>query len=259
VAKAGEPVTFEAWAFDDKGRFLRKEKAQWSLEGLAGEITSDGVVKTPAAATTVGKVKATAAGQSGSAQARLFGPLPWAFDFEGGAVPRYWIGAGQRFKVTELGGSKRLHKPPVTSGLSRSTVFVGPATMRGYTVEADLLATRQGRRLPDMGLINQGYTLDVMGRQQKLQLRTWGAELDKSANAPFAVEPDAWYRAKLRVDVAGEKGTVRGKVWKKGEPEPEAWTITLEDPILVQEGSPGIYGDSVTDIYYDDFTVKVNE
>jgi hypothetical protein len=61
------------------------------------------------------------------------------------------------------------------------------------------------------------------------------------------------------VDVAGEKGAVRGKVWKKGEPEPEAWTISLEDPIAVQEGSPGIYGDSVTDIYYDDFTVKVNE
>ena len=47
VAKAGEPLAFEAWAFDDKGRFLRKEKAQWSLEGLAGEITPDGVLKTP--------------------------------------------------------------------------------------------------------------------------------------------------------------------------------------------------------------------
>ncbi len=61
------------------------------------------------------------------------------------------------------------------------------------------------------------------------------------------------------MDVAGEKGTVRGKVWKKSEPEPEAWTITLEDPIVVQEGAPGIYGDSVTDIYYDDFSVKGNE
>jgi outer membrane protein assembly factor BamB len=259
VAKAGETVTFEAWAFDDKGRFLRKEKAQWVLEGLTGEISQDGLLKTSPSATTVGKIRASAAGQTGSAQARFFGPLPWSFDFEGGTVPRHWIGAGPRFKVTELGGSKRLHKPPVTSGLSRSTVFVGPATMKGYTVEADLLATRQGRRMPDMGLVNQGYTLDLMGRHQKLQLRTWGAELDKSANAPFPVEPDTWYRAKLRVDVAGEKGTVRGKVWKKGAPEPEAWTISLEDPIVVQEGSPGIYGDSVTDIYYDDLTVKVNE
>jgi outer membrane protein assembly factor BamB len=259
VGKAGEPVAFEAWAFDEKGRFLRREKAQWSLEGLAGEISPEGRLTTPPSATTVGRVKASAAGLTASGQARLFGPLPWTFDFEGGTVPRHWIGAGPRFKVTDLGGGKRLHKPPVTSGLSRSTVFVGPATMKGYTVEADLLATRQGRRLPDMGLINQGYTLDLMGRHQRLQLRTWGAELEKSVNMPFPIEPDLWYHAKLRVDVAGEKGTVRGKVWKKGEPEPGEWSISLEDPIAVRAGSPGIYGDSVTDIYYDDFTVKVNE
>jgi outer membrane protein assembly factor BamB len=259
VAKAGEPITFEAWSFDGKGRFLRKEKAQWSLEGLAGEITPEGELKTPPSATTVGKVKASAAGLSATGQARFFGPLPWTFDFEGGTVPRHWIGAGPRFKVTDLGGGKRLQKPPVASGLSRSTVFVGPASMKGYTVEADLLATRQGRRMPDMGLIDQGYTLDLMGRHQRLQLRTWGAELEKSANVPLTIEPDVWYHAKLRVDVAGEKGTARGKVWKKDEPEPDAWTITLEDPIAVQEGSPGIYGDSATDIYYDDFTVKVNE
>jgi outer membrane protein assembly factor BamB len=259
VARAGDPVAFEAWSFDEKGRFLRREKAQWSVEGLAGEITPEGQLKTPPSATTVGKVEAAAAGLTATGQARFFAPLPWSFDFEAGTVPRHWIGAGPRFKVTDLGGGKRLHKPPVTSGLSRSTVFVGPATMKGYTVEADLLATRQGRRMPDMGLINQGYTLDLMGRHQRLQLRTWGAELEKSANVPFTIEPDVWYRAKLRVDVAGEKGTVRGKAWRKGEAEPEAWTISLEDPIVVQEGSPGIYGDSATDIYYDDFSVKVNE
>jgi outer membrane protein assembly factor BamB len=259
IAPAGQPVAFEAWAFDEKGRFLRKEKAQWTLDGLAGQIAPDGRLVTPGTATTAGRVKADAGGLTATAQVRLYGALPWTFDFETGAVPRHWIGAGPRFKVTDLGGSKRLHKPPVTSGLSRSTVFVGPTTMKGYTVEGDLLATKQGRRLPDMGLINQGYTLDVMGRQQKLQLRTWGSELEKSANAPFPVEPDVWYRAKLRVDVAGENGTVRGKVWKKGEPEPGAWSITLEDPIVVQEGAPGIYGDSATDIYYDDVTVRVNE
>ena len=258
IAKAGDPVAFEAWAFDEKGRFLRKEKAQWALEGLAGAIGADGILLTAAVATAAGKVKASAGSLTATGQARVFGPLPWSFDFEAGPVPAHWIGAGPRFKVTELGGGKRLHKPPVTSGLSRASVFVGPATMKGYTVEADLLATKQGRRLPDMGIINQGYTLDLMGRQQKLQLRTWGSELEKSTTVALEILPDTWYRAKLAVDVAGDKGTIRGKVWKKGEKEPEAWTITLEDPIVVQEGSPGLYGDSVTDIYYDDFTVKGN-
>ena len=113
--------------------------------------------------------------------------------------------------------------------------------------------------MPDMGVINQGYTLDVMGRHQRLQIRTWAAELARSVNVPFPVEPDVWYRAKLRVDVEGDKGIIRGKAWKKDEPEPEEWTITFEDPVAVRAGSPGIYGDSPIDIYYDNISVKVNE
>ena len=144
IGSAGETTDFEAWAFDEKGRFIRKEKAAWSLDGLAGEISADGRLTTPAAATTAGKVKAAVGDLQASAQVRLFGPLPWTFDFEQGAVPRHWIGAGPRFKVTELDGGRRLHKPPVSSGLTRSTVFIGPPTMKGYTVEADLRATRAG-------------------------------------------------------------------------------------------------------------------
>jgi hypothetical protein len=34
----------------------------------------------------------------------------------------------------------------------------------------------------------------------------------------------------------------QGKVWVKGEKEPEAWTIQVEDPIPNREGSPGLYG-----------------
>jgi outer membrane protein assembly factor BamB len=258
MGAAGQPVEFEAWLFDDRGRFIRKDEAEWSLEALDGSISADGVLTSPPS-TTAGKVTAKVGDLTASGQVRLFGPLPWSFDFEDGEVARHWIGAGRRFKVAELEGSQRLQKPPVSRGLSRSSVFIGPADMKGYTVEADLLATRQGRRLPDMGVINQGYTLDVMGRHRRLQIRTWAAHLEKSASVPFPVEADTWYRAKLRVDVEGDRGTARGKVWKKGEPEPEEWTITLEDPIVVKEGAPGIYGDSPTDIYYDNVTVKVNE
>jgi len=258
IGSTEEPVRFEAWLFDDKGRFIRKDEAQWALEGLAGSISADGTL-TGSGGTTAGKVKATSGDLTASAQVRLFGPLPWAFGFDDGRVPRYWIGAGRRFDVVELGGNQRLHKPPLTTGLTRSSVFIGPADMKGYTVEADLLGNRKGRRMPDMGVINQGYTLDLMGRHQKLQIRTWAAHLEKSVDVPFTIEGDTWYRAKLRVDVDGEKGTVRGKVWKKGEPEPGEWTMTYEDPIVVQEGAPGIYGDSPIDVYYDNVTVKVNE
>ena len=259
IGTAGEAVSFEAWTFDEKGRPMGTVKAEWSVDGLAGEISPEGQLSSPDAATTTGKVTATVGGLSATAQVRLFGPLPWSFDFEDGTRPRHWIGAGTRFKVASLDGSSVLHKPPVTRGLSRSSVFVGPPSMSGYTVEADLRATKKGRRMPDMGVINQGYTLDVMGRHQRLQIRTWAAELEKSVHVPFTVEPDVWYRAKLRVDVEGDEGTVRGKVWKTGEPEPGEWTITYVDPIAVQAGAPGIYGDSPIDVYYDNISVKVTE
>jgi hypothetical protein len=258
IGSTEESVSFEARLFDDKGRFIRKEKAAWTLDGLAGSISADGTLSAPGG-TTAGKVKATIGDLNASAQVRLFGPLPWTFDFEDGTIPRHWIGAGRRFDVAELGDSQRLHKPPLKTGLSRSSIFVGPPDMKGYTVEADVLGTKKGRRMPDMGVINQGYTLDVMGRHQKLQIRTWAAHLEKSVDVPFEVEADTWYRAKLRVDVDGDQGTVRGKVWKKGDPEPEEWSITYEDPIVVQAGAPGIYGDSPIDVYYDNVTVKVNE
>lgn len=259
IAKAGEPLAFEAWSFDDKGRFLRKEKAAWSLDGLAGEISADGRLTTPASAATAGKVKATLGELTATTQARLFPALPWSFDFEAGAVPRHWIGAGPRFKVADLEGSKRLHKPPLETGLQRATVFIGPATLSGYTIEGDVMATRQGRRVGDIGLINQGYTLDLLGKREELQLRVWASELEKSKTIPFVAEPGVWYHMKLRVDRTGQKATVRGKAWKKAEAEPANWTITLDDPIAVEQGAPGVYGDSATDLYWDNLVVKGTE
>jgi outer membrane protein assembly factor BamB len=259
IAKAGDSVAFEAWSFDDKGRFLRKETAAWSVDGLAGAIGPDGTLKLPAGSTSAGKVKATVGPLAATTQVRAFAPLPWTFDFEGPAVPRHWIGAGPRFKLTELQGGKRLHKPTLEAGLQRATVYVGPPSLSGYTVEADVLYTRQGRRAGDVGVVNQGYTLDLMGKKQELQLRTWAAELEKSTTIPFPTDPDTWYRVKLRVDAAGEAGTARGKVWKKDTPEPAEWTITLQDPALVTAGSPGLYGDSVTDLYYDNLVVRPSE
>ena len=258
IAKAAEPIAFEAWSFDGQGRFLRKESATWSLDGVSGTISPEGRLTT-GPATTAGKVKAAVGELQATTQVRAFGALPWTFDFEQGAVPRHWIGAGPRFKVVDQGGSKRLNKPVLETGLQRAAVFIGPPTMSGYTIESDVLFSKQGRRAGDVGLVNQGYTLDLMGKKQQLQLRMWASELEKSTTVTFAAEPDVWYRMKLRVDVAGDQGTARGKVWKKGSPEPSDWTITLQDPLPVRAGAPGIYGDSATDLYWDDLTVKASE
>ena len=68
---------------------------------------------------------------------------------------------------------------------------------------------------------------------------------------------------KLRVDVEGEgddaKAVIRGKAWKKGEPEPADWSITVEDPLPVTQGSPGLYTFAPVESYFDNVKVMVNE
>jgi hypothetical protein len=109
-----------------------------------------------------------------------------------------------------------------------------------------------------MGLINSGYTLDLMGAHQALEVRSWASELRMAQRVDFPWETGVWYRVKLRVDGADGKAVIQAKVWKRGESEPEDWTIQAEDPHPISQGSPGLYGYSPTPIYYDNVSVTRN-
>jgi outer membrane protein assembly factor BamB len=261
LLQPGQTVRFEVRAFDAQGRSVPAPAgAEWALQGLAGKLAGGGF--TPDARPQAGKVTAKAGALEAAARVRVIPPLPWSEDFEAveaGKTPAWWIAAGNKFPVKELEGGKVLSKPPVAVGLDRSDVFLGPPTLSGYTIQADLRGTVKGRRRPDLGLINSGYHLDLMGGHQKLQLRGWASELRLEKSIPFTSEPDVWYTMKLRVDQQGGKALLRGKVWRRGEPEPQEWTITAEDPQPVRQGSPGIYGYSAAEIYYDNLQVTVNQ
>ncbi|HYO13234.1 MAG TPA: PQQ-binding-like beta-propeller repeat protein [Thermoanaerobaculia bacterium] len=258
----GRPVRFEVRAFDAKGRPLPAPTgAEWSLQGLAGKV--DGGSFTPEAGRSqVGKVVAKTGGLEGAARVRVVAPLPWSEDFESyeaGKNPPWWIGAGRKFPVAEMDGGKVLSKPPAEVGLDRGDVYMGPASLSNYTIQADLRGKFQGRKRPDLGLINSGYTMDLMGAHQKIQLRSWSSDLRVEKSVPFPWEADTWYTMKFRVDQQGDKALVRGKVWKKGEAEPADWTVTVEDPHPIRQGSPGLYGYSPVEIYYDNVKVTVNQ
>ena len=75
---------------------------------------------------------------------------------------------------------------------------------------------------------------------------------------PFTSKPDVWYRMKMRVDATDSQAVIRGKVWPREEPEPKNWTLEVEDPRPNREGSPGIYGWSSADIFYDNILVTKN-
>ena len=63
---------------------------------------------------------------------------------------------------------------------------------------------------------------------------------------------------KFEVRMERGQGVVRGKVWKRGENEPQAWTLSVQDPFPVESGSPGLTGYSPAEVYYDNIQVTVN-
>jgi outer membrane protein assembly factor BamB len=254
----GEKVAFEVRGFDAQGRRVKAPAATFTLNGLTGAVDATGVFTAQATpALQAGKVVAKAGALEGSARVRVFGALPWSDDFESAKVPGHWVGAG-RLTIGDSPEGKILAKAPVQVGLNRATVFIGPATLQAYTIESDVRATKTGRRMGDIGLINNGYTLDMQGVHQKLQVRSWASELSFSKEIPFTVESDVWYRMKLAVQPGKTNTVVRGKVWKRGEAEPAAWTIEFDDPVLLEAGAPGLYGDSPANIAWDNLKITSN-
>ena len=137
-------------------------------------------------------------------------------------------------------------------------------SVRRHKLLADQLTVEGGELTPTMKLkrrvINQRYALVLFGNGQKLELHPWQAADEMTVRIPFKWDADAWYRMNLRVDnQPGGTTLVRGKVWKAGDAEPAAWTIEKSDPIGHREGSPGVYGDGISEIYLDNLKVYKNQ
>ena len=260
IASRGASVEFEVRAYDAGGRFIGLQEASWSLEGLAGSsISANGVLSTDARASNqAGTVTATVGGLSAVGQVRVYAPLPWSENFENGRPPQ-WIGGGGSLAVEEVDGNLVFRKGASRTGIHRHATYMGPASMSGYTVQADVFATQRGRRRPDIGLINSGYTMDLQGNRQKLMIQSWAAELRIQEEVDFPWEPNTWYTLKLRVDIEGDQAIVQAKVWPRDASEPSDWTLTAEDPVPNHTGSPGIIGYSPIDIYFDNVSVVENQ
>jgi outer membrane protein assembly factor BamB len=268
LIRPGEPVRFRAVAADDAGLpvavpggLAAGTAVLWSLGGVAGTVDAGGTfVPDPGKGFQTGEIVARLGDLAAKARLRVVPPLPWTIDFKalapGSSLPG-WIG-GARFAVKETRWGKVLAKSPVRVGLQRSNAYIGPPTQRDYTVQADLLGTQAGFVRPDMGLIASGYVLDLMGANQRLQLRAWDTELRLVQEVELKWDPDAWYTMKLRAETQGAEGLIRGKVWRRGEPEPAAWTVTAHDPRPVRSGSPGLYGYSAVEILFDNLSVTPN-
>jgi hypothetical protein len=214
--------------------------------------------------TQAGLVKATVGNVTGAANVRVFPPLPWTENFDAlapNSVPPLWVNSTLKYIVREFEGSKILVKTTEGSSLlSRARAYFGPSDLANYTVEADIRATTKRRQQGDAGVIAQRYVLSLYGNSQMLHLEPWQPETARTVTKPFAWKPDTWYRMKLQVEnLPDGKTRARGKVWAVGETEPAAWMIERIDPIPNRQGAPGVFGNALAEIYFDNLKVYSNK
>jgi outer membrane protein assembly factor BamB len=274
--RPGESAEFRVHLFDEQGRLTVTSSVAWSLDHLKGSVSGSektfrGVREThagrftaaPEAAVQTGEVRATIGGVTGAARVRVIPPLPWEENFDAmelNTFPQHWTNTGMKFITRDVEGKRVLVKTTEGSSLlSRARAFMGPADLHDYTVEADILATTKRRQVGDAGVVAQRYSLTLFGNAQKLELTPWQPETQRVASVPFEWKTDAWYRVKLRVEnLPGGQVRARGKVWPAGQPEPDAWTVERTDPVGNRQGSPGIFGSALAEIYFDNLKVYAN-
>jgi outer membrane protein assembly factor BamB len=223
-----------------------------------------------------------------------FDDIPLAADPKGGPPrgepPLPWIGMRHRHVVREVDGSQCLVKVTTIPKGTRSQGWIGPIGLHDYAIQADLRAAESGvgapgdpatpvttsdadafakafgtpaalekARMPDMGLVAQRYTLDLMGASQQLQLRSWPPQVAThfSKTIPFPWEAGRWYTMKFEARTQGNDAVLRGKVWARGEKEPAAWTIEAVHKRGNLHGSPGFFGNSKdSEIFIDNVSVE---
>ena len=258
VSGGGE-IQYELRTFDKNGRYIETLEPELEPQAdLPGATAEGGTLSiAPAADVRAGHVVGRFGDLTATARLRVFPDLPWKWDFEGFTgkqVPFTWIAATGKLAPVDVDGSTALHET-IGRGKPSAIVWIGPPDMTGYSIQADVMMREEKRRLPSIGIIANRYDLIMKGNVGKLSVQSWAPHLRMAKEIRFRSDPDVWYTMKLNVDIRDDGAHVRGKVWKRGEAEPDAWTIEALDPHPNQNGSPGLYVYALADCFFDNVIV----
>lgn len=271
LLRPGEKQKYKISLFNTKGQNVTPKggvKANYSIDG-PGSISPDGAFTAPAENVHQGTlITCKVDGVTGTARVRTIPPLPWKWDFNKDKdVPLTWIGGRVRYKVQDVDDERIIVKQsqlPTPRGFTklgtRSMMFMGPIDLGNYTIQSDVQLPEENGKLSDVGLINSGYFMTIRGESRKLRIDSWPSHDFRTHEMIDAqIEPNQWYTMKLSVVPEGDTAIVRGKLWKRGEAEPEKWTVQMVDQAPNMHGSPGLYGHaSDAEIYLDNLQVTPN-
>jgi outer membrane protein assembly factor BamB len=288
VTHSGASVLLQLKVYDEHGNFLhdaaKTPEAKWTLSGLQAAIGNAGegpraLKINEAPAMQQGYVEAEWNGLKAKARVRVAPTLPYAEDFEKtseGGVPAGWVNCQGKFLIKTLSDNNKVLAKVTNNDnplIARGPCFFGTPDMTNYTIEANVLGGKvdkegkQGIWLPDVGIGACRYTLLLAGQTQKLRLVSWDAMPRVDEFIDFEWAPKTWYRLKLMASVANGKATLRGKVWRYGDMEPQKWALEYNDPTPNLEGAPFLYGYALghvgsapgTEVFFDNVKVTPNK
>lgn len=252
---------FRVRLFNARGQLLGDSPAQFSAKGGGSIDSTSGLFTAAEGGQHVAAfVEAKVGDLVGKARIRIVPPLPWKFDFADNAVPITWVGANYRHVPRTVDGEPVIVKVTTIPKGTRSQAWMGPIDLHDYTIQADIKAGSKDGKMPDMGLIAQRYTVDLMGAKQQLQIRTWHSVLTRlEAVTPFPWKTGVWYTLKFQAANEGDKVVLRAKLWERAAKEPAEWTLTATDANPNRTGSPGLFGNATNgEIFYDNLSVTPN-
>jgi outer membrane protein assembly factor BamB len=257
----GEKHDFKVHVYNAKGQLLKDSPAEFKLEG-PGKLSEKGDYTAPDGKEHVAAFITAKVGElTARSRIRVVPKLPWKFDFEGlKDAPITWVGARYRHVMRQVDGSNTMVKITTIPLGTRSRLSMGPSDLHDYTVQADFKAAVVNDKLPDVGVIAQGYTLEVSGENRWLKLMSWIAH-DKRTQKEieFDLTPNAWYTLKLRAANEDGKAVLQGKIWKRDTKEPADWSIEMKDPAPNTTGAPGLFGNATNaELFIDNVVVTPN-
>ena len=172
LLRPGESVKFKVLAYDRHGREIGPVDTACKFPLKLGTLDPAGRFIAGKQG-GIGEVRAEVGKLAGTARVRIVPDLPISEDFESlkdGDTIGWWVGVSKaKYTIETLDGSKVLKKLHDDKGpiFNRSLAFITPPIPAGYTVEADVMGVKEGRRRGDVGVTNSRYVLGTVRQRQE--------------------------------------------------------------------------------------------